>query len=215
VIPVRHRWLTALELLIFSVWSGVYVWILLPLNRPALMALNGMALLFFTVASHLWRGTSLSDIGLRSSSFSGAFKLIGIPTIVIALAAVPVGFLLDSVQSKDFLEDWFEELVTYPIWGFVQQYTFQGYIFVRVYEATGRRNWIAIMVSATLYTLIHYPNVMLLTFCLPIGIVWSWVFSRHRNLYALGLSHGILGGTINVFIGNIYWAGLSVGPHLL
>ncbi len=187
----------------------------MPLNRPVLMAMNGAALFLFTVASHLWRGTSLAEIGLRSQSFVGAIRLIGIPTVIIALLAVPTGFFLDSIQSKDFIQDWLQELATYPVWGFIQQYTFQGYIFVRVYEATGRRNWIAIMVSAFLYTLVHFPNTMLLIFCLPIGIVWSWVFSRHRDLYALGLSHGILGGTINVFIGNIYWAGISVGPHLL
>lgn len=215
MIPVRQRWLTGLELVFFLVWSTAYVWVILPLNRPDLILLNGAALFGLTVGSHLLRGTPLADIGLGTRNFPRAARLLAVPTVLGIIGAVPLGLLLGTIEKENLGEEWLSGLVSYPFWGLFQQYVFQGYIFVRVAEAAGGRKWVAILASAVLYTLVHFPNEMLLILCLPIGLVWAWVFSRSPNLYALGLSHGILGATIKEFIENIYWAGLSVGPRLM
>lgn len=214
-IPVRQRWLTALEIVFFLLWSGAYVWVVLPLNRPDLILLNGAALFGLTVGSHLLRGTPLEEIGLGYRNFPRTVRLLAIPTLIGVGGAIPMGLLLDTVEFDELGEDWLSGLVSYPFWGLFQQYVFQGYIFVRVAEAAGQRKWVAIVASALLYTLVHFPNGLLLVLCLPIGILWAWVFSRSPNLYALALSHGLLGATIKEFIENIYWAGLSVGPRLM
>lgn len=211
----RKRWLATLELAFFTFWAFTYIWIVLPLNNPVVSVLNGFALFAFTVASHLWRGTPAEEIGLRFTNFLGAVKLLVLPTLIGSVGLVILGFSLGLVDNSDVLFDWLEDLVEYPIWGFIQQYAFQGYILVRAVEAGGGRKWPAIVLSAALYTLVHAPNAMLLVFCFPVGLLWSWVFSRRPNLYAVALSHGILGATMKEFFQQIYWAGLRVGPHLL
>lgn len=208
-------WTAGLELAFFTFWMFAYIWIVLPLNHPVVSAVNGLALFAFTVASHLWRGTPLEVIGLRFNHFVGALALLAIPTLVGVVGMMIFGVVMGHVDDAGIILDWLEDVAEYPIWGLVQQYAFQGYIFVRAREAAQGRRWPAILIAAALYTLVHAPNAMLLIFCLPVGLLWSWVFSRRPNLYALALSHGILGATMKEFAQQIYWAGLRVGPHLL
>lgn len=212
--PERNPWPARLELVFFTFWMFTYIWVVLPLNDALVSALNGAALFAFTVASHLWRGTSLEVIGLRFRNFLGAGALLAPPTLIGIAGMVVFGIVNGHVEDAGIIVDWLEDAVDYPIWGLIQQYAFQGYVFVRAREAAGGRNAPAILVAAGLYTLVHAPNAMLLIFCLPVGLFWSWVFSRRPNLYALALSHGILGATMKEFAQQIYWAGLRVGPHL-
>lgn len=212
---VRARWFTALELVFFVLWSGAFVWLVLPLNRPPLILLNAAALFGFTLASHLIRGKTLGSLGLGRANFMGALRLLLLPTVAAILGAVPLGYFLGTTDSEELGRDWFFGLLTYPFWGLFQQYVFQGYIYNRVAEAGGGRRWPAIVIAASLYSLVHFPNELLLVLCLPIGIVWAWVYSRRPNLYALGLSHGLLGATMKEFVKNIYWAGMRVGPSLM
>jgi len=39
---------------------------------------------------------------------------------------------------------------------------------------------------------VHLPNLTLALLVLIAAIVWAWVYERAPNLWALGLSHGLL-----------------------
>ena len=73
----------------------------------------------------------------------------------------------------------------------------------------------AVAGAATLFATAHLPNPLLTIFTLVWGSVACLLFLRHRNLWALGLAHAILGITVavclpgaathNMHVGLGYW----------
>jgi membrane protease YdiL (CAAX protease family) len=41
---------------------------------------------------------------------------------------------------------------------------------------------------------------MLMALTFPAGVIISWIFAQHRNIWAAGILHGILGATAYYFI---------------
>lgn len=87
----------------------------------------------------------------------------------------------------------------YVVWAIFQQFLLQSYFFLRLEELlhSGKK---AVVVSATIFTLAHIPNPVLMAVCLPAGLISCEIFRRDRNIYALGVAHAILGLTIAVTV---------------
>ena len=86
-------------------------------------------------------------------------------------------------------------IVPYPIWGMFQQLLVQG-VFVRtvVESASGLRpKVIATIVAAVLFGAVHLPELRLAMATLVLGLVFTLIYVRWRNLWPLGLYHGWLG----------------------
>lgn len=86
-------------------------------------------------------------------------------------------------------------IVPYPIWGMFQQLLVQG-VFVRtVIESAGglRPKVIATIVAAVLFGAVHLPELRLAMATLVLGLVFTLIYVRWRNLWPLGLYHGWLG----------------------
>jgi hypothetical protein len=82
-------------------------------------------------------------------------------------------------------------LALYPIWGFVQQLVVCGIVY-RDLVALTRRRAIAIAIVCALFALVHAPNWIL---CALTGVAcagWLALYERWPNLFAQGLSHGVL-----------------------
>lgn len=56
------------------------------------------------------------------------------------------------------------------------------------------------MTAAALFTAAHIPNPVLMPLVLVWGLVACTVFMRHRNVYALGIAHAVLGITIAITV---------------
>lgn len=82
--------------------------------------------------------------------------------------------------------------VGYIVWSFLQEFILQAYVLLRLLRLLPRR-WMAITTAALLFSSAHIPNLVLV----GLTLVWAFIacplFLRYRNLYALGLAHGILG----------------------
>jgi membrane protease YdiL (CAAX protease family) len=79
----------------------------------------------------------------------------------------------------------------YPLWGIVQQAIFQGILHRRLARLF-RSPAFAVSITALLFALVHLGNARLVPLALGAGLLWSLFFRRWPNLWALGLSHGIL-----------------------
>jgi membrane protease YdiL (CAAX protease family) len=80
----------------------------------------------------------------------------------------------------------------YTTWSFVQEFMAQSFILVRLEELLERR-WAPVMATALIFSVAHIPNVPLVLLTLFGGALFSALFQRYRNLYALGAAHSILG----------------------
>jgi membrane protease YdiL (CAAX protease family) len=80
----------------------------------------------------------------------------------------------------------------YGFWSLMQEFMLQAFIFVRLERmfASGRT---AAIVAAVLFSAAHIPSAPLVLATFTMGFVFSELYRRYRDIYALGVAHGILG----------------------
>jgi membrane protease YdiL (CAAX protease family) len=195
------RAVTALE--IASVLSSVFitVWAIIPLQpgyrwlsaAPALLAVALM------INSHRVRGESLREIGLTTWNFWRALRLVIPPTLIACAIFVAIGYFAGSFHRTSHF---WSNLLIAPVWALIQQYVLQGFVYRRVrfllvediasQDARKNRIRLAILITAAIFSLTHSPNLMLMALTFAGGLIWSWVYERAPNLFAVGLSHAAI-----------------------
>ena len=89
----------------------------------------------------------------------------------------------------------------YPIWGLVQQFLLQAVLIGSIERPTGLRSkpWFLAIVSGLLFGAIHPPFLLLMLATALMALGFTPMYLRWRNLWPLGLYHGLLGVLI------LYW----------
>lgn len=83
-------------------------------------------------------------------------------------------------------------LALYPLWGLAQQFALQGLITRNLRGVVPSPGW-RVAIAATLFSAAHFPTWWLMGLTWGAGLMFTWVFERHRNVWAVGLVHGLLG----------------------
>jgi membrane protease YdiL (CAAX protease family) len=147
----------------------------------------------FMFWSHRLRGESLRDIGFRFDNFGKAVRLLVLPMAAATLVLIAVGYVNGTI---DFFR-WRGggALLGMPLvgilWGLIQQYALQGFINRRAQLVWGS-GLVSILIVAILFGAFHLPNPALMAATFIGGIVWSTVYQRAPNLFALAISHGLM-----------------------
>lgn len=98
----------------------------------------------------------------------------------------------------------------YLIWAVMQQFILQSYFLLRLLRLLPGRA-ASVIAAATLFSLAHLPNPILTPITLLWGAASCALFLRYRNIYALGLAHGILGLCVAVTVPNSLHHHMRVG----
>ena len=87
-------------------------------------------------------------------------------------------------------------LILYPIWGIVQQFLLIALTVgnLQDYDNSGLTSRSIVILSALLFGLIHYPFGWLMLGTFILAIFYGLIYLKERNIYALGIFHGWLGG---------------------
>jgi membrane protease YdiL (CAAX protease family) len=156
---------------------------------PILLA---FALMFY---SHRVRGESLREIGWRLDNFLEAARLLALPMILTSVVLVLVGWFSTGLHNGLLAHTGGRSLLWLPAWGIawglLQQYVLQGFINRRAQLAVGR-GWRSVLLVATVFAVLHFPNPWLSLATFAGGMVWAWVYQRAPNLPALALSHSLM-----------------------
>ncbi|HMF32307.1 MAG TPA: CPBP family intramembrane glutamic endopeptidase [Candidatus Lokiarchaeia archaeon] len=96
----------------------------------------------------------------------------------------------------------------YFFWGWAQQFIFLGY-FNTLFTKGIKNKKVRSIINGVFFGLIHIPSWGLVTLTIILGVIFSWQFSEHRNLFAFGLIHGF-GGTM---ASRLLPIGFTVGPR--
>lgn len=130
--------------------------------------------------------------GFTRKNFKKAFLMI----LPFALATVIGCFLLGFYLGTNILS-WhiLPLLLLYPLWGTVQQFLMVGLVAGNLYDRKGRKIplWLIVAINSVLFSVVHYPSLMLMGGTLLLAILYSVVYLKTRNLYVLGIFHGWLG----------------------
>ena len=145
-----------------------------------------------TLASILWitaRGNrNRNELGLGRAGVRRSFALVP-AAAALAYSRYIVRLMAGTLHLARGLPLWHAGL--YATWAMLQEFLLQSFIFVRLERLIGGR--LAILASAGVFATAHLPNPVLMAATFVMGLALSYWFWRHRNLYALGIAHALLG----------------------
>jgi hypothetical protein len=98
----------------------------------------------------------------------------------------------------------------YIVWSLMQQFLLQSYFLLRLMRLLPGKA-APVIVAAGIFALAHLPNPILTPVTLVWGVIACVLFLRYRNIYALGLAHGVMGLCIAVTVPNSLHHHMRVG----
>jgi len=108
--------------------------------------------------------------------------------IPLALAILPVALALTLADGHHLLHLDVRHVVAYLAWALLQQWAMLALVMGRL-ERTGLPRPAILLVTATLFGLLHTPNGALMQLCLAAELWWAWSFMRSPRLLPIALAH--------------------------
>jgi CAAX prenyl protease-like protein len=177
----------------------------------------GLKALFIATAAVFWvtyvlvrwrrEPQILAEWGFRTEN------LLPATAASVAVFAVVAGamFYVQLLRGPLWLpRNFWVTLALYPFWGIVQQFLLNGIIA----RSLSRRLPPAATVSAAavLFALAHAPDGALMGLTFIAACIWVPIYLRWRNLWPLGVCHGLLGAVAYyVLMGRDVWLELTAG----
>jgi membrane protease YdiL (CAAX protease family) len=195
------------EIIILFFIILAYVWVIYPLQNQNLTYLGLIFILGLVSLSTVFHKKTLKAIGLRWDNFLGSLKSVGTFTLVCILVLVTFGILFGSLKFNwKFVPDF----LFYLVWAFLQQYAFQTFFNLRFSEVFEKRI-ISVLASSLVFSAVHFPNPFLMPVTLGVGFFWFWSYLENPNLFAITLSHALLGSMVRYTLPSFITANLKVG----
>lgn len=210
------RAIAALE--VASVISSVLLiaWVLNPLQlrQRWLEGIPAILALLMVIYSHWLHGETLAALGFTMNHFGRALRRLLLPMFFATALLLGLGYF---AHSLNFGPRFWLSLAVLPLWGLTQQYILQGFIYRRLQLILGTTKTTAtIFLAAFLFALVHAPNLPLMLLTFIGGLVWTWVYARAPNLFALGLSHAIMSALAMSALPAWFLQSMSIGyKHLI
>jgi hypothetical protein len=144
-----------------------------------------------TIGYGCWRGR---DAAVRAEWGVGALGLRACARDAALLTGCGAGICAAIGAARGSLAaDWHLLVLCllYPLWGIVQQFLVLSLLAANL-SALGLSRGVVIAAATAGFTIVHAPNWPLAAASAVLGSVCTWLFLRHRNLWPLGVAHGVL-----------------------
>ncbi len=156
---------------------------------PYLSTLAGIVSGLVFLSGFFVHEDTLKDLGIRVDNLGRSFKEVGVATL-FCIAAILCIFMFyrESYRPHDLgrvLLDW----LGYIFWGSLQQLALNSFLYLRLRKILAN-NYAATISAAAIFSLLHVPNTALVVFTSIGGLLFCSLFSRNRNIFALGVMHG-------------------------
>lgn len=175
------------------------VFVVLINARAAFIALALFAWIVY-IAMRVRKDSSLLTVwGFRRDRFRSAFiatsSIAGIAIAMMAVIAVSHGSALFHWHMLPLF-------LLYPVWGITQQFLIQGLVVRNLSRASGvvGTAWVVTTVSAALFAIVHLPDPTLAIGTFFLGLAFTPIYLKWRNLWPLGIYHGWLGVLVYFWI---------------
>jgi membrane protease YdiL (CAAX protease family) len=160
-----------------------------------------------TLAIVLARKPSPEDLGIGRRGLAASFWIL--PTAAL-LAVVSVFVARQLGTLHPLFKGDPRHVIGYVLWTLYQQFLMNDLFMPRLVRVLGGET-AAVTVSGILFAAAHLPNLWLTAATVLWGVVSCALFLRYRNLYALGLTQGLLGLCFAICIPDALHHHLRVG----
>lgn len=161
------------------------------------------------VSTTLLARNDRDDLGLSLTGWHRSLWVVGI-VIVLALGDLLISFWYSAIHPLYGPVPVGRHMWGYVIWAFMQQFVLQDFFLLRLIRVLPSRTS-AVVAAAALFAAAHIPNPLLTVATMLWGLAACALFLKYRNLYVLGLAHGILGLCIAVSVPNAIHHHMRVG----
>lgn len=178
--------------------------------HPVAQKLIGILTFFVVVALTLRSQATAASLGLRLAGIRRSLWIICAALLSAALVIWSASRMhtLHTVSFHGLAVE--TSVLAYVLWAIVQQFILQDFFLVRLLRLLPTRT-AAIVAAAALFAVAHLPNPFLTAATLLWGLIACALFLRYRNLYSLGVAHGILGLCLAIAIPNAVHHQMRVG----
>jgi hypothetical protein len=144
-----------------------------------------------TIGYGCWRGRDAAvraEWGVRKGGLRACARDAALLTACGAAVCAAIGAARGTLAV-----DWhlLVLLPLYPLWGLVQQFLVLSLLAANL-AALGLSRGVVIAAATAGFTIVHAPNWPLTAASAVLGLACTWLFLRHRNLWPLGVAHGVL-----------------------
>lgn len=200
----RSRWFILAEIGAVFALIMLYIWRLRYTAPPTCLAILG-----FIILSQLLRNERAATLGFRWSNFRDCATAWAAPLVMLVCSLVVLGVILQTVRPITIGQG-LVALLLYCPWGLLQQYLLNSYFANRLLAISPARY--VPFAAAAVFSVAHLPNWFLMLVTFALGYVSTTIFLRYRNLFFLGLAHGVIGSLLWIVISDSISHHLRVGP---
>ena len=136
--------------------------------------------------------TILRAWGFQKENFKQSFLFL-LPFAILGYSGIMVYGILNHVKILNF--NVIPILFLYPVFGLVQQFMMLGLIAGNLASMRNPafKKYQIILITSVLFSLVHFPSVFLMIFTFFMELIFITAYLKWRNLWSLGLYHGITG----------------------
>lgn len=134
----------------------------------------------------------LRSWGFQRENFRHSFLFL-LPFALLSYTGIIAYGLIKDVNILNF--NVIPVILLYPVFGLVQQFMMIGLIAgnLKALKTNSFKDYQIILITSLLFSLVHYPGVFLMIFTFLMEVVFIITYLRWKNLWSLGLYHGITG----------------------
>ena len=200
--------ISALEISVIYLYAFCLVWLIVPAKNIWLVIGTAICAVIFTLVSHRLHGETMASIGLRFDNIRSSIKYHALFTIICLIIVGSWGFMAGSLGwDRGAIMKFFE----YFFWAAFQQFFFLSFFTTRLKDLFRARYQLS-LVNAVLFSLIHAPNLFLITATFISGFFWTSAFYRYPNLLLTAFSHAILAVALLRGLPEAINHGMRIGP---
>jgi hypothetical protein len=176
--------------------------------NPAQRVLYWLAFAWIIMTSWASR-EGWTKLGLGSKGLLQSLWVVGV-ALVLSAGAVFIAWRMHTLHRLHgptplLLHGW-----GYIVWSVMQQFILQSYFLLRLLRLMPGKV-VPVIAATVIFALAHLPNPILTPITLIWGAIACVLFLRYRNIYTLGVAHGIMGLCVAVTVPNALHRHMRVG----
>jgi membrane protease YdiL (CAAX protease family) len=200
------------ELCVFVGGVFIIIWVLPFCYRgPYLSVLTSAICTCVFLSSFFVHGDTLKELGIRIDNLRPSLKEASVATLLCVALTVYISIFYRASHTPRGAGKILTGFLQYIPFGIVQQFFLNSFLYLRLKKVLGN-NGAAIICTVTIFSLLHVPNTALMLFTAVGGLIFCYLFSRNRNIFSLGVMHGIVGMIALVLLVPGFMKSFTVGP---